>query len=129
MKLNLYLNKLFFKIPCIVILIMILSLKTKGGIDEDLKNITSKLRCMTCQNQTIYDSDAEFSLYIKKIVKEKLENNSSEKEIIDFLIYRYGEYILFKPKMNKQNIFLWFFPFTILAVSLVFLIFRIKKKS
>ena len=129
MKLNLCLNKLFFKILCIVILIMIFGLKTKASVDEDLKNITSKLRCMTCQNQTIYDSDAEFSLYIKKIVKERLENNYSDKEIVDFLVYRYGEYILFEPKMNKQNFFLWFFPFIILAVSLVFLIFRIKKKS
>ena len=96
-------------------------------IDDDLKDITSKLRCMTCQNQTIYSSDTDFALNIKKIVKEKLEKGESKKQIINFLIYRYGEYILFQPKMNKQNIFLWTFPFGILAISLVFLIFRIRK--
>ena len=96
-------------------------------IDDDLKDITSKLRCMTCQNQTIYSSDTDFALNIKKIVKEKLEKGESKKQIINFLIYRYGEYILFQPKMNKQNIFLWTFPFMILAISLVFLIFRIRK--
>ena len=100
---------------------------SEANIDDKLKKITSKLRCMTCQNQTIYSSDADFSIYLKKIIKEKLENNESEKEIIDFLIYRYGEYIVFEPKMNKQNIFLWFFPFIILAVSLVFFIFKVKK--
>ena len=100
---------------------------SEANIDDKIKKITSKLRCMTCQNQTIYSSDADFSIYLKKIIKEKLENNESEKEIIDFLIYRYGEYIVFEPKMNKQNIFLWFFPFIILAVSLVFFIFKVKK--
>jgi len=105
------------------------SAKARSEIEDDIKNITSKLRCMTCQNQTIYSSDAEFSLKIKKIVKEKLEKKETEKEIIDFLTYRYGEYILFEPKMNTQNIFLWFFPFLILAISLAFLILRTKKTS
>ena len=98
-----------------------------SDIEQNLKQITSKLRCMTCQNQTIYSSEAEFSNYIKKIVRDKLENNESEKEIIDYLIYRYGEYISFEPKINKQNLFLWIFPFMILAISLGFLMFRIKK--
>ena len=129
MKLNLCLNNLFFKIPCIVILIMILSLKTKGGIDEDLKNITSKLRCMTCQNQTIYDSDADFSKNIKQIVRQKIIDNQSEKEIINFLVTRYGEYIVFKPQFNRRNIFLWIFPFLIFALSFVFFIFRLKKNT
>ena len=67
-------------------------------VEEEIKKITSKLRCMTCQNQTVYSSDAEFSSNIKKIVEgNKLKNNESEKEIIDFLINRYGEYILFEP--------------------------------
>ena len=101
--------------------------KANASIENDVKKITSKLRCMTCQNQTIYDSDADFSLDIKKVIKEKLLNNESEKEIINFLIERYGEYIVFKPQMNKKNIFLWYFPFVILAFSLVFLLLRIKK--
>tara|TARA_B110000438_G_scaffold125280_1_gene121965 strand:- start:404 stop:727 length:324 start_codon:yes stop_codon:yes gene_type:complete len=102
---------------------------TKANTSEDVKDITSKLRCMTCQNQTIHSSDTDFALNIKKIVKNKLENNESKKEIIDFLVYRYGEYILFEPKMSKQNFILWSFPFLILTISLVFLIFRIKKNS
>lgn len=84
---------------------------------------------MTCQNQTVYSSDTDFASNIKKIVEEKLNKNESEKEIIDFLIYRYGEYILFEPKMSKQNIFLWFFPFIILTLSLVFLALKIRKNT
>ena len=122
MKLNHFFKLLF-------LLLFLTNQSLKANIDENLKDITSKLRCMTCQNQTVYGSDTDFSLNIKKIVKEKLEKNESEMEIIDFLIYRYGEYILFKPKMNKQNFFLWAFPFIILAISLVFFIIRIKKNS
>ena len=115
----------FFKL--LLLFIFFKSASINAMIDDDLKDITSKLRCMTCQNQTIYSSDTDFALNIKKIVKEKLEKGESKKQIINFLIYRYGEYILFQPKMNKQNIFLWTFPFGILAISLVFLIFRIRK--
>ena len=82
---------------------------------------------MTCQNQSIFESDTDFSKDIKKIVKNKLQNNATEKEIIDFLIKRYGEYIVFEPQKNKRNIFLWYFPFVFMAISLAFFIFRIKK--
>ena len=126
MTYSLFYNKSFF---ILIILILLFSLNLNANIDNKAKEITSKLRCMTCQNQTIYSSDAEFSLTIKKIVKEKLENKKSEKEIIDFLIHRYGEYIIFEPKFSKQNIFLWFFPFIILVLSLVFLILRIWKNK
>ena len=129
MKLKLYFIKLVSLLICLNLFSPLLANKTDRVIEEDLKKITSKLRCMTCQNQTIYDSDAVFSLDIKKIVGEKLQNGETEKEIIDFLIHRYGEYIVFEPQMNKKNIFLWYFPFIILALSLVFLIFLIKKNS
>ena len=118
------LNNLIF-----IILFFLINTGTQASIENDMKDITSKLRCMTCQNQTIYSSDSEFSQTIKKIVKKKLENNETKKEIVDFLINRYGEYISFEPELNKQNLFLWFFPFAILALSLVFLGFRIRKSD
>ena len=127
MKYNHY-YKYFFLI-LINLLIIFASSLTRANIDSNMKDITSKLRCMTCQNQTIYSSDADFSMDIKRIVKDKLRKNESEKEIIDFLIARYGEYIIFEPRINKQNIFLWLFPFVILAVCLVFLTFRMKKNT
>ena len=119
-------NKILFFTIFLITFIFIFSKQTIG-YEEDIKKITSKLRCMTCQNQTIYDSDADFSKDIKKIVKNKLQNNATEKEIIDFLIKRYGEYIVFEPQKNKRNIFLWYFPFVFMAISLAFFIFRIKK--
>tara|TARA_B110000438_G_C15477875_1_gene505996 strand:- start:119 stop:487 length:369 start_codon:yes stop_codon:yes gene_type:complete len=117
----------FFKF--IILLCFLISNSVIASVEEDLKKITSKLRCMTCQNQTIHSSDTDFALNIKKIIRNKLQKNESEEEIISFLTYRYGEYILFHPKINKQNLFLWIFPFMILAISLAFLITRIKKNT
>ena len=96
------------------------------NIDERVKNLTLELRCMTCQNQSIYDSDAEFSNDIKKIVKQKFEEGKSEMEIKKFLVERYGEYILFRPLINYNNIFLWSFPFILLIFGLFFVIIKTK---
>ena len=96
------------------------------NIDERVKKLTLELRCMTCQNQSIYDSDAEFSNDIKKIVKNKLQKGESERDIKKFLVERYGEYILFRPLMNYNNIFLWSFPFILLIIGLFFVLIKSK---
>ena len=96
------------------------------NIDERVKKLTLELRCMTCQNQSIYDSDAEFSNDIKKIVKQKFEEGESERDIKKFLVERYGEYILFRPLINYNNIFLWSFPFILLIFGLFFVIIKTK---
>ena len=99
------------------------------NIDERVKNLTLELRCMTCQNQSIYDSDAEFSNDIKKIVKQKLQEGESERDIKKFLVERYGEYILFRPLINYNNIFLWSFPFILLIFGVFFLLIKTKRKK
>ena len=99
------------------------------NIDERVKNLTLELRCMTCQNQSIYDSDAEFSNDIKKIVKLKFQEGKSERDIKKFLVERYGEYILFRPLMNYSNIFLWSFPFILLIFGSFFVLIKTKRKK
>ncbi len=126
MKSNRYYNK---NILTLVFLFFCFTKPTFGEtIDDKVKKLTLELRCMTCQNQSIHDSEAEFSNDIKKIVKNKFDEGQSEAEIKDFLVNRYGEYILFKPLFNYKNLFLWTFPFILLAVSLIFLIYRIRKR-
>ena len=129
MKLHLSSNKLVLIILYILIFLFSTIALGDAVIDYKVKKITSNLRCMTCQNQTIYDSDADFSKNIKQIVRQKIIDNQSEKEIINFLVTRYGEYIVFKPQFNRRNIFLWIFPFLIFALSFVFFIFRLKKNT
>ena len=96
-------------------------------LEEKVKNLTLELRCMTCQNQSIYDSEAEFSNDIKKIIRSKFEEGKSEKEIKLFLVERYGEYILFKPMLNYKNWFIWAFPFVLLVFGLFFMAFKMRK--
>ena len=95
--------------------------------NNKIRKLTLELRCMTCQNQSIYDSDSEFANDIKRIVKEKFNEGLNEKEIKVFLTNRYGEYILFKPYFNLKNMLLWIFPFLILLVSLGFFARNLKK--
>jgi len=97
------------------------------SIDTKVKKLTLELRCMTCQNQSVHDSDSDYSKDIKKIVKEKFEAGMNEKEIKDFLTKRYGEYILFKPYFNSKNVFLWLFPFILLIISILILLKKTKK--
>ena len=111
-----------------ILLFFITNLNAAENIDHKVKKLTLELRCMTCQNQSIYDSDAEFSNDIKKIVKNKFKEGKSEREIKLFLVERYGEYILFKPLLNYKNLFLWAFPFILLAFSLIFFIRKLNKK-
>ena len=122
----------FFRILYIAILIfMFFTFKIYAleNIDKRVKDLTLELRCMTCQNQSIYDSDAEFSNDIKKIVKQKLQAGESERDIKKFLVERYGEYILFRPLMNYNNIFLWSFPFILLIIGLFFVLIKTKTKK
>ena len=122
----------FFKVLHVTILSFVFfAFKTYAvdNIDERVKKLTLELRCMTCQNQSIYDSDAEFSNDIKKIVKNKLKAGESERDIKKFLVERYGEYILFRPLINYNNIFLWSFPFILVIFGVFFVLIKTKRKK
>ena len=117
--------KFFFKI--FFVLFFSFSSYSNESIDNKVKKLTLELRCMTCQNQSVYDSDSDYSKDIKIFVKEKFEEGFSEKEIKKILTERYGEYILFKPYFNSKNLFLWLFPFILLILSMIILLKNSKK--
>ena len=117
--------KFFFKI--FFVLFFSFSSYSNEVIDNKVKKLSLELRCMTCQNQSVYDSDSDYSKDIKIFVKEKFEEGLNEKEIKKILTKRYGEYILFKPYFNSKNLFLWLFPFVLVIVSTLVLIKKSKK--
>ena len=86
MKLSHFYKRYF--IVKIILLFFITNINATENIDLKVKKLTLELRCMTCQNQSIYDSDAEFSNDIKKIVKNKFKEGKSEREIKLFLVER-----------------------------------------
>tara|TARA_A100001035_G_scaffold109494_1_gene85782 strand:+ start:3235 stop:3594 length:360 start_codon:yes stop_codon:yes gene_type:complete len=79
--------------------------------------ITKNLRCLICQGQSVYDSDSEFAISLKLVVKKKLDEGLSESQVYDFLIEKYGEWILYDPKFNKNTYFLWFLPILIFLLG------------
>ena len=115
----------FFKI--LLTLFFSFSTYANEKIDNKVKKLTLELRCMTCQNQSVHDSDSDYSKDIKKFVKEKFKEGFNEKEIKKILTKRYGEYILFKPYFSIKNLLLWVFPFILLILSIGFFIKNLKK--
>ena len=77
---------------------------------SQVDKISKNLRCLICQGQSVYDSQSEFAESMKLVVRQKLEEGLSEKEIYDFLKNQYGEWILYDPELNIKTYFLWFLP-------------------
>ena len=117
--------RFFFKI--FLVLFVSYSSYANDIIDNKVKKLTLELRCMTCQNQSVHDSDSDYSKDIKIFVKEKFKEGLNEKEIKKILTERYGEYILFKPYFNSKNLFLWLFSFILLILSIMILLKNSKK--
>ena len=115
----------FFKI--FFVLSFSFSLYANESIDFKVKKLTLELRCMTCQNQSVHDSESDYSKDIKIFVKEKFEEGLSKQEIKKILTERYGEYILFKPYFNSKNLFLWLFPFILVILSMIIFLKYSKK--
>jgi len=89
--------------------------------------ITKNLRCLICQGQSVYDSDSEFARSLKLVVENKIQQGLSEKQINNFLADKYGEWILYDPKINKNTYLLWFLPLLILLLSGVIITKKLKK--
>ena len=82
--------------------------------EVELQNkITKNLRCLICQGQSVYDSDSEFAISLKLVVKNKINDGLSENQIYTFLAKKYGKWILYDPEFNKSTYILWFLPLLI----------------
>ena len=101
----------FFKL-FILIFFLIFSVETKSEESNDLlvQKITKNIRCLICQGQSVYDSDSQFAISIKKMVKNKINQGYSEIEIYSFLKDKYGQWIVYDPEFNKNTFILWSLP-------------------
>ena len=78
--------------------------------NEEIDKISKNLRCLICQGQSIYDSQSDFAISMRILIKNKLEEGKSENEIYDFLKKKYGEWIVYEPEFNKKTFILWTLP-------------------
>jgi cytochrome c-type biogenesis protein CcmH len=123
----------------IVCLFLFLSLTPALAVqpDEVLKNpklesraraLSQELRCMVCQNQSIDDSDAPLAKDLRVLVRERLSAGDSDGQVIDFLVARYGEFVLLKPRLNAHTLLLWLAPFAMLIAGAVGLIAFLRRR-
>ena len=96
--------------------------------ERRFQRLTNELRCLVCQNQSIADSNAGLAAQLRSEVHEMLIEGSSDADIIDFMVARYGDFVLFKPPMKSTTAFLWLGPFVFLGAGLFFLFRQIKKR-
>ncbi len=115
------------------ILIILYLLISQNYISAEAKIVNSNdifknLRCLICQGQSVADSNSEFAQTIKLVVKDKIQEGKTEREIYKFLIEKYGEWIVYKPQLNKANSMLWFLPYFVFIIGGVMIFIMLKKR-
>src|SRR5688572_1581846 len=94
-------------------------------LEARVMHLSSELRCLVCQNQSLADSHAELAVDLKNQVREKMRAGMSDREIVDFMVARYGDFVLYRPPMKASTLALWFGPFILLIAGLAALFYRL----
>src|SRR6185437_7255858 len=87
------------------------------ALESRARTLSQELRCMVCQNQSIDDSDAPLAKDLRVLVRERLTAGDTDNQVIDFLVSRYGEFVLLKPRLSLHTILLWAAPFAVLVIA------------
>jgi len=93
------------------------------------EKITQEVRCLVCQNNTIADSTAPLAADLRRVISTKIEAGQDEEQIKDFLVERYGDFILYKPRFKSWNIVLWLVPAVFLLIGAIALARIVKQRS
>lgn len=91
--------------------------------------LTSELRCLVCQNQNLAESNASLANDLRQQIYDQINQDKSNEQIIDYLVSRYGNFILYKPPLNSATLVLWFGPLLLLLTGLGYLIFYLKRHA
>jgi cytochrome c-type biogenesis protein CcmH len=81
-----------------------------AALEARARNLSRELRCMVCQNQSIDDSEAPLARDLRLLVRERLTKGDSDQQVLDFLVARYGEFVLLKPPFERHTLLLWGLP-------------------
>lgn len=99
------------------------------AIEARLKQLASELRCLVCQNQTLADSNAPLAEDLRREVREMIAQNMSDQEIIDFLVSRYGDFVLYRPPFKPTTVLLWAGPFVLMVGGGVALAVTLRRRQ
>jgi cytochrome c-type biogenesis protein CcmH len=98
-----------------------------AALETRARNLSRELRCMVCQNQSIDDSEAPLARDLRLLVRERLTKGDSDQQVLDFLVARYGEFVLLKPPFEKHTLVLWGLPPLVLVGGLLWLWTRARR--
>ncbi len=98
--------------------------ETNTKVDQ----ITKNLRCLICQGQSVYDSQSDFAISMKLVVKNKIDEGKEEEEIYDYLKNKYGEWIVYEPELNQNTFLLWSIPLILFAFGGLLIIRKVSIK-
>jgi cytochrome c-type biogenesis protein CcmH len=97
-------------------------------LEQRVTALASELRCLVCQNQTIADSNAPLAEDLRNQVREKMRQGASDSEIVDYMVARYGDFVLYRPPLKLTTVLLWFGPLLLLAGGFVVMLRRVLRR-
>ena len=98
-------------------------------LEDRARDISQHLRCVVCQNQSIDDSNAPLAKDLRVLVRERLTGGDSDRQVIDYIVARYGNFVLLKPPVQMNTMLLWAGPFMLLVVATAGLIRTLRRQS
>ena len=96
------------------------------ALEQQARALSSEIRCLVCQNESIDVSHAELARDLRILVRERLVAGDSDQQVLDFLVARYGDFVLLKPPVNRETLLLWFGPALVLLIAGGVIILRIR---
>ena len=113
----------------LILITLLLNFSLASGAEKkvDQNTIHKNLRCLVCQGQSIADSNSDFAATIKIVVQDQINQGKTKNEIYNFLISKYGEWIVYKPMFNTNNFLLWFLPYLVLVFGGLIIFFILRK--
>ncbi len=99
------------------------------ALEARMVSITSELRCLVCQNQTIADSHADLAVDLRREVRELLKQGKSDREIVDYMTARYGDFVLYRPPFKTTTVLLWLGPALMLVLGAIVLMLVLRRRN
>jgi cytochrome c-type biogenesis protein CcmH len=98
-------------------------------LEQRMVHLAQNLRCLVCQNESLASSRADLAKDLRQEVREKMKQGMTDQQIIDFLVSKYGDFVLFDPPMKRDTILLWYGPFALLLIGLAGLVYQLRKRK
>ena len=111
-----------------IILFSTWAVAQEADLDKRVHALTTELRCLVCQNQTLAESNAPLAIDMRNQIREQMKAGASDRDVVDFLVARYGDFVLYRPPLKASTLALWAGPFVILAFGAWLLLRRIRRR-